>query len=57
MTAGSSRAGDEAQIRGLIDSWAEAIRAKDVDAVMSHFAADIVTRATCFSCPLRRLRS
>ena len=43
MTAGSSRARDEAQIRGLIDTWAEAIRAKDVDAVMSHFAADIVT--------------
>ena len=43
MTAGSSRASDEAQIRRLIDTWAEAIRAKDVDAVMSHFAADIVT--------------
>ena len=40
---GSGRASDEAQIRALIDAWAEAIRAKDVDAVMSHFAADIVT--------------
>ena len=40
---GSGRASDEAQIRALIDTWAEAIRAKDVDAVMSHFAADIVT--------------
>ena len=43
MTAGSSRARDEARIRRFIDTWAEAIRAKDVDAVMSHFAADIVT--------------
>jgi uncharacterized protein (TIGR02246 family) len=39
----SRRASDEAQIRALIDTWAEAVRAKDVDAVMSHFAADIVT--------------
>jgi ketosteroid isomerase-like protein len=40
---GGVRANDEAQIRGLIDAWAEAIRAKDVDAVMSRFAADLVT--------------
>ena len=40
---GSGRASDEAQIRELMDAWAEAMRAKDVDAVMSHFAADIVT--------------
>ena len=38
-----NRAYNEARIRRLIDTWAEAIRAKDVDAVMSHFAADIVT--------------
>ncbi len=38
-----SRASDEAQIRALIGTWAEAVRAKDVDAVMSHFAPDIVT--------------
>jgi uncharacterized protein (TIGR02246 family) len=40
---GSSRARDEAQIRELMDSWAAAVCAKDVDAVMSHFAPDIVT--------------
>jgi uncharacterized protein (TIGR02246 family) len=40
---GSSRAGDEAQIRALIDAWAKAVRAKDVDAVLAHFAADVVT--------------
>jgi uncharacterized protein (TIGR02246 family) len=39
----SSRASNEAQIRALIDTWAKAVRAKDVDAVMSHFAPDIVT--------------
>ena len=42
MTEGT-RANDEARIRALIDAWAEAVRAKDVDAVMSHFAADVVT--------------
>ena len=40
---GSSRARDEAQIRELMDSWTAAVCAKDVDAVMSHFAPDIVT--------------
>ena len=43
MTTGSSRASDEAQIRGLINDWAESVRAKDVDGIMSHYAADIVT--------------
>jgi PhnB protein len=33
----------EAQIRTLIDDWANALRAKDVDGVMSHYAADIVS--------------
>jgi uncharacterized protein (TIGR02246 family) len=35
--------GHEAQIRALIDDWANALRAKDVDGVMSHYAADIVS--------------
>lgn len=43
MTADSRRASDEAQLRRLIDHWAEAIGAKNVDAVMSHYAADVVT--------------
>jgi PhnB protein len=43
MTTGSSRASDEAQIRGLINDWAESVRTKDVDGIMSHYAADIVT--------------
>lgn len=31
-----------AQIRQLLDHWAEALRAKDVDGVMSHYATDVV---------------
>jgi uncharacterized protein (TIGR02246 family) len=43
MPTGSSRADDEARIRALIDRWAKAMRAKDVDGVMAHYAADSVT--------------
>ena len=43
MSPGKSKPEDEAQIRAVIDDWAKAIGAKDVDAVMSHYAADIVT--------------
>ena len=43
MTAESEKATAEAQIRALIDDWAKAIRTKDVNAVMSHYATDIVT--------------
>lgn len=32
----------DAEIRALIADWARAIRAKDVDAVMRHYAADVV---------------
>jgi uncharacterized protein (TIGR02246 family) len=43
MTTGSTRADDEAQIRKLIDDWAKAVHGKDVDEVVSHYAADVVT--------------
>lgn len=43
MTAGRTRADDEARVRAVMDGWAKAIAAKDIDAVMSHYAADIVT--------------
>jgi uncharacterized protein (TIGR02246 family) len=43
MTAESSKPTDEAEIRAVVDGWVKAISAKDVDAVMSHYAADIVT--------------
>jgi uncharacterized protein (TIGR02246 family) len=43
MTPRTGAATAEAQIHALIDDWARAIRAKDVDGVMSHYAADSVT--------------
>lgn len=33
----------DAQIRGRIDAWARALRAKDINALMAHYAPDIVT--------------
>lgn len=33
---------DEARIRTLVESWAEAVRAKDMDGVLAHHADDIV---------------
>jgi len=41
MTA--SKATDEAQLRQVIDSWAKALRAKDIDGVMSAYAPDALT--------------
>src|SRR5262245_19468826 len=35
-------AGDEAQIRELIENWAKAAREKDMDGVLSHHADDVV---------------
>ena len=32
----------EAEIRKLIDDWATAVRAKDIDGVIAHFAANVV---------------
>jgi PhnB protein len=43
MTTENSKPGDEARIRTLIDSRVKAVRAKDVDGVMSRNAAHIVT--------------
>jgi ketosteroid isomerase-like protein len=42
VTPGNSSHDDEAKVRAVIDSWAKAIAARDVDAVMSHYTADIV---------------
>ncbi len=43
MTTENSKATDEAQIRGIIENRVKAIRAKDVGAVLSEFAPDVVT--------------
>ncbi len=42
MTPKSSIASDEAQICERIDQWAKALRAKDLDGLMSHYTRDIV---------------
>ncbi len=42
MTTRYTKANHEAQIRALIDDWAIALRAKNVDGVMSHYAPDLV---------------
>ena len=43
MTAEENRATDEAQIRQLVDDWVKALRAKDIDRVMSYYAPEIVS--------------
>ncbi len=42
MTTESSRAADEARIRALIEERVRAIRAKDIDALMSNHAPDVL---------------
>jgi len=42
MTIANTKAIEEAQIRTLIDNWANALRAKDADGVVSQYAADNV---------------
>jgi PhnB protein len=42
MSAASTKAIAEGQIRTLIDNWAKAMRAKDADGVVSQYGADNV---------------
>ena len=42
MRTEHSKASDEAQIRQVIAEWTEALRAKDLDGLMSHYAQDIL---------------
>jgi PhnB protein len=42
MPGGHTNATSEAQVRAAIDGWARALRAKDVDGVMAHYAPDLV---------------
>jgi uncharacterized protein (TIGR02246 family) len=42
MNAETASATAEAEIRELLDSWSSAARAKDIDAIVSHYARDIV---------------
>jgi ketosteroid isomerase-like protein len=45
MATKSSAATDEAQIRQRIESWATALRAKDLEQLMSHYTQDILVFA------------
>ena len=40
MATLTNKATEEAQIRQLIDDWVKAVRAKDIDALMTHYAPD-----------------
>jgi uncharacterized protein (TIGR02246 family) len=42
MATEKNKAIDEAQIRQLIDNWAKALRAKDINGLMSHYTPDIL---------------
>jgi PhnB protein len=42
MPTATALAGDETRIRGLVEDWAQALRDKDVDAVMTHYAPDVI---------------
>jgi ketosteroid isomerase-like protein len=42
MTTENTKTNPEAQIRALLNDWANALRSKDAEAVMSHYAADLV---------------
>ncbi|MDD5577715.1 MAG: SgcJ/EcaC family oxidoreductase [Methylobacter sp.] len=42
MTTHSNKAIDEASIRELIDNWANAFQAKDINKLMAHYAPEIV---------------
>jgi uncharacterized protein (TIGR02246 family) len=43
MGTKKNKSTDEAEIRQLIDGLAKALRSKDVNGVMSHYAADVLT--------------
>ncbi len=42
MATANSKQDNEAQIRKLIDEWATAFRAKEIDRIMSCYAPEIV---------------
>jgi uncharacterized protein (TIGR02246 family) len=42
MSASSNRTTDEAVIRELVESWARAVRAKDLDGILANHSTDIL---------------
>ena len=43
MAGANTLHGDDVRIRQLLDEWLKAMHAKDADAVLSHYASDLVT--------------
>ena len=43
MPTTTTRIREDAQIRECMDAWAQALRAKDIDALMAHYAPEVVT--------------
>ena len=43
MAVARGKTNDEAQIRNLIDSWADAVRAQDVESMMSSYSPDVIS--------------
>jgi uncharacterized protein (TIGR02246 family) len=43
MTPAQAKANSQAQIRALVEGWAGAVRAKDVDRILTHYAEDVVS--------------
>ena len=43
MTSNKGETDSENQIRALLDDWANAVRAKDIERVVSHYAANVVS--------------
>ena len=42
MSTARGNATEEAEIRRTIESWSAAVRARDAERVMSHYAEDVV---------------
>ncbi len=42
MSASNNRTTDEAAIRELVENWARAVRAKDLDRILAHHSADML---------------
>jgi uncharacterized protein (TIGR02246 family) len=43
MTSNKRNTDSEDQIRALLDQWTNAVRAKDIERVVCHYAADVVS--------------
>ena len=43
MPTTTTRTREDAQIRECMDAWAQALRAKNIDALMAHYAPDTLT--------------